>query len=43
MATIRRRDRTPSFRGYTVMMMGVAVPMASPGEAGDTERVVFNI
>lgn len=30
MATTKRRDRTPSFRGYTVMMMGAAVPMASP-------------
>lgn len=39
MPTIKRRDRTPSFRGYTVMMIGAAVPMASPfvDEAKETE------
>lgn len=30
MATTKRREKTPSFRGYTVIMMGAAVPMASP-------------
>lgn len=38
MATIKRRDRTPSFRGYTVIMMGAAVPMASPKRVVAGER-----
>lgn len=38
MATIKRRDRTPSLRGYTVMMIGAAVPIASPGSR---QKVLF--